>query len=308
MDFTLTPSQNDVVSAFRSVMRKYAGTERAREVLSDEGYDFELAAALEDLGVADPDFHNEYGPLVSQILVEEGAKFAAGLPIGTELLVKPRLGLEVGLGPVALLSSRQDPGVIFGSQATCLLLVGPDDVRRVDTGATIGTENRTFPLPVAPVHLSPEATSTPLPVSVSDAIAWQRVALVGEIVGAAEAALALTIDHLVSRHQFGRPLASRQVIQHRLSEVHVRVEGARWLGRHAAYLEADPVAAAVAAEYAITAGTAAIWELQQLQGATGFTLEYDLHLFTLRIHVLRTVLNGMRGDHAVDVARMRWKA
>ena len=53
------------------------------------------------------------------------------------------------------------------------------------------------------------------------------------------------------------------------------------------------------------AETAATRCLQQLAGAIGFTYEFDLHLWTLRLHALRVELQTA-SRHAVDVARGRW--
>jgi hypothetical protein len=50
----------------------------------------------------------------------------------------------------------------------------------------------------------------------------------------------------------------------------------------------------------------AIWELHQLTGAIGFTLEYDLQLLMMRMHVLRLELDGASGAHARDVTSLRW--
>ena len=55
----------------------------------------------------------------------------------------------------------------------------------------------------------------------------ERLALAVHGYGIAARALALTVDHAKGRETFGRPLASRQVVQHRLVEMHRRVDVAR---------------------------------------------------------------------------------
>jgi alkylation response protein AidB-like acyl-CoA dehydrogenase len=53
------------------------------------------------------------------------------------------------------------------------------------------------------------------------------VALVAEAVGCMDALLALTVDYLRTRQQFGRPLGSFQALQHRAADMYVAVEQAR---------------------------------------------------------------------------------
>lgn len=54
-------------------------------------------------------------------------------------------------------------------------------------------------------------------------------ALCAEAVGAMEALNAMTIEHLRSRHQFGRPLGSFQVLRHRAADLYAACEDARSL-------------------------------------------------------------------------------
>lgn len=54
-------------------------------------------------------------------------------------------------------------------------------------------------------------------------------ALCAEAVGAMEALNAMTVDYLRSRHQFGRPLGSFQVLRHRAADLYAACEDARSL-------------------------------------------------------------------------------
>ena len=120
-----------------------------------------------------------------------------------------------------------------------------------------------------------------------------------------EAALDLTIRHVTERHQFGRPLGANQALQHRLAELHVGVEGARWLARHAAATGARPEDAAIAAAHASAVAEALTRETHQLTGAMGLTEEYDLFLWTMRLPALRLELGGV-GGHRRAVTHARW--
>jgi alkylation response protein AidB-like acyl-CoA dehydrogenase len=304
MDYELNADQHEVVDALRGVLEARAGTSRARSVLAGEGFDAELFEALREFGLFSPDLISEYGPHLVTVLIEEVSAHAGILPIGTEVFVRHALGLEDAAAPLALIRQNSEPAVPFGAQARTLVRVG-DGVELLDGGWDVTAEHRTFPVPLASIDCT-AATGSAVDADPLATAAWWRLGIAAEMVGAATAALRITIDHLVARTQFGQPLASRQAIQHRLSEVHVKIEGARWLTRYAAHQNAEPVLAAAAAAASATMARLVMWEAQQLQGAIGFTREYDLHLFTLRLHVLRLILDGGRDGHAIEAARLRW--
>ena len=65
------------------------------------------------------------------------------------------------------------------------------------------------------------------------------LARVAEALGAMEAVMALTAEHLHNRSQFGQPLAKFQALQHRMAEMFIEVQATRsMLFRGLAYLEA----------------------------------------------------------------------
>jgi len=123
------------------------------------------------------------------------------------------------------------------------------------------------------------------------------VALSAEQAGAAARALELTVGYTSARVQFGRPIASFQVIQHRLAEMHVLVESARALSYRAAEVaEAAgrdgaagaaaelPLLAAAAKAYCSEALATVAGEMIQLHGAIGITWEHDAHRYFKRGH------------------------
>ena len=64
---------------------------------------------------------------------------------------------------------------------------------------------------------------------------WWRVGLAAECCGAMRSAVDFTVEHVKNRRQFGRPLASLQVIQHRLAAGAQNAETARWMTLRAAW-------------------------------------------------------------------------
>ncbi|MBU3867645.1 acyl-CoA dehydrogenase family protein, partial [Streptomyces sp. 4503] len=63
--------------------------------------------------------------------------------------------------------------------------------------------------------------------------------LAAEAVGAADAALARTVDYVRAREQFGRPIGSFQAVKHRLADVYVAVQAARSAAYYAAWAAAQ---------------------------------------------------------------------
>jgi alkylation response protein AidB-like acyl-CoA dehydrogenase len=113
------------------------------------------------------------------------------------------------------------------------------------------------------------------------------VALSAEQVGAAERALELTVEYTKTRVQFGRPIGSFQVLQHRLAEAHVRLEAARaasWSAAEALVAGAAdaPTLAAMAKVTCSETFQAIAAEMTQMHGGIAITWEHDAHLYLRR--------------------------
>ncbi|PJE15447.1 acyl-CoA dehydrogenase family protein [Mycobacterium sp.] len=113
------------------------------------------------------------------------------------------------------------------------------------------------------------------------------LATAAQLIGAAEALLAGSVDYAKQRTQFGRVIGSYQAIKHKLADVHIAIELARPLIYGAAVsLEPRDVSAAKVA--AGEAGLLAARSALQTHGAIGFTQEHDLSLLLLRVQALRS--------------------
>lgn len=115
------------------------------------------------------------------------------------------------------------------------------------------------------------------------------VALAGEQTGAAERCLELTVEHVLQRVQFGRPIGSFQAVKHRLADAYVLVESARSAALGAAFAaDEEPAAlprlAAVAGSVCSEAFSAVAGEMIQLHGGIGITWEHDAHRYFKRAH------------------------
>jgi alkylation response protein AidB-like acyl-CoA dehydrogenase len=113
------------------------------------------------------------------------------------------------------------------------------------------------------------------------------VAVTAEMVGAAEAALAMTTRYAKERVQFGQLIGKYQGVKHRLADMFVDVESFKSLLYYAAWTVDDapselPRAASLAKAYASDAFARIGVDGVQLHGAIGFTAEYDVQLYLKR--------------------------
>ena len=108
-----------------------------------------------------------------------------------------------------------------------------------------------------------------------------------QLLGAGERVLADTVAYAKQRKQFNREIGSYQAIKHQLADVRIALDFARPLVFGAAV---DPTPRSVSAakiQSAEAANLAARVGLQ-VHGAIGYTEEYDLSLWLLRIRALQS--------------------
>lgn len=113
------------------------------------------------------------------------------------------------------------------------------------------------------------------------------LAVAAELLGAGERVLADAVTYVKQRTQFGRTIGSYQAIKHQLADVRIALDFARPLVLGAAL---DPTPRSVSAakiECARAAHLAARVGLQ-VHGAVGYTEEYDLSRWLLRIRALQS--------------------
>jgi alkylation response protein AidB-like acyl-CoA dehydrogenase len=156
-------------------------------------------------------------------------------------------------------------------------------------------------VPAEPV--GPEGDQTPI---------WRRlvddaaVALCAELIGSSERAHELAVEYAKQRVQFGRPIASFQVIKHKAVDMLHKLELAR-VGTHYAAWASDadaPVraeAAAMAKAFVPEAANFITGECIQIHGGVGFTWEADAHIH-YRKAKQNDLLLGYNGIHRERVA------
>ncbi len=112
-------------------------------------------------------------------------------------------------------------------------------------------------------------------------------AVTAELLGAAQAALDLTVQYAKDRIQFGSPIGRFQGVKHPLAEMHVQVESARSLLFYAAWAldqapDEVPRAVSRAKAYASEAFVRVGIDGIQLHGTLGYTEEHDIQLYLKR--------------------------
>ena len=126
-------------------------------------------------------------------------------------------------------------------------------------------------------------------------------ALAAQAVGAMQGALALTLDYLKTRKQFGRAIGTFQALQHRAAEMMVSIEQARSMAMLAAMVAQEGDAQARRRQMRavkIEIGRAARFVGQQaiqLHGGIGMTYEYAVGHYFKHLTAIDTMFGDM--DH-----------
>jgi alkylation response protein AidB-like acyl-CoA dehydrogenase len=131
-----------------------------------------------------------------------------------------------------------------------------------------------------------------------------------ELVGILDTVLDMTIQWVLDRHSFGRPLASYQALKHRLADMKMWLEACRAI----TYGAVEDVAArdsnsqltvSAAKSYLGEHAAMLAHECVQLHGGIGVTWEHDLHLFLRRITLYRSMFGTPAEHHRAIYAELR---
>ncbi len=131
-----------------------------------------------------------------------------------------------------------------------------------------------------------------------------QVAALG--VGTAQGALDKAIAHVRQREQFGRPLASQQIVQGKIAEMATLTEAARSICYRAAAKidsgEADPTLSSMAKWYTAEVAVKVADEAIQLHGGYGILEEYGVAHYWRNAKVLE-IFEGSKEVEKVIIAR-----
>ncbi|MDD9941035.1 MAG: acyl-CoA dehydrogenase family protein [Myxococcales bacterium] len=296
MDLSLNEDQQSLMTALEGLAARFQTKpiDFRGLALTSDALDRELAAAEFFDVAATP----ELGPVAAVLAVERLARLPYAAEVGLSMLVRPHLPGGPYPRPLALLEPARPGRFVAGART--LLIADRDRLGLAQPAAgTTEAVDSLFAYPMG--RLAGEVQATPL--SPGDALiarSWVRVALCAEAAGLMRAGIDSTVEHLTERKQFGKPLGTFQALRHRLSECAVLAGGVRWLALKAAST-AEPGDAALAAFHAQQSVAKVVYDLHQMMGAMGMTLEHPLHLWTYRLKALTSELGG-HGTQALAVA------
>ena len=296
MDFTLTPDQAAVIDALDRVGRQFESVPTDFDGFVLESA--ELEEALEQGGYFDIASIPEMGPVTAAVAVERIARAPCTAEVALSMLLRPQLTMDLPR-PLALVENGRSGR--FVDRAKTLIVIDGEAVgiAHPDAGDVESVESLyAYPMGRVAGDLSVQWLSAE---QAALARTWIRIACAAEMAGLMQAAIDATVEHLSVRKQFGRPLGSFQALRHRMAECAVLAGGVRRLALKAAW-SGDAGDAALAAFHAQDSANKVNYDVHQMFGAMGMTLEMSLHLWTYRMKALLSELGG-RGGQAAEVAR-----
>jgi len=133
-----------------------------------------------------------------------------------------------------------------------------------------------------------------------------RLTVAAQAVGTAQGALEKAISHVRQRHQFGKPLAAFETVQHKIAEMATMTEAARSLLYRVASKvdrgEVDPALIAMAKWFASEVAVKVADEAIQLHGGYGILEEYDVAHYWRDAKVLE-IYEGTKEIEKLLIAR-----
>ena len=297
MDFTLTAEQAALATAVEGLAARFQQPPRDFRGFAVVSHELEqelIVAEFFDIATA-----TGLGPVAAAMTVERLARLPCTAEIALSTLVRPHLPEKKWPRPLALIEDGR-PGRFVASAKTLLVTNGDKlDVALVPRDAVAALAS-IYAYPMG--TLTRDVEATPLsPSAAANVRKWLRIALAAEAAGLIQAGIDAVIAHLSVRKQFGRTLGSFQALRHRMAECAVLAGGVRWLALKAAFT-GDEGDAALAAFHAQESATRITFDLHQMLGAMGMTLEHPLHLWTYRLKALLSELGG-RAAQAQAVVR-----
>lgn len=295
MNLTLTSDQSALLSALDRLAAPF-------EQKPTDFHGFALAGPQLEQELEDGEYFDiakipEFGPVTAAMAVERLAWLPYSAEVAWSMLVRPQLGEEwprplalVENGGLGRFLTTAKTVIVVDGHNLGLARIGADDVEPADS---------IFAYPMGRLRRSLKLTSSSA-AGGAELRKWLRIALAAETSGLLHAAIASAVEHLSLRKQFGRPLGTFQALRHRMAECAVLAGGVRWLALKAA-ATADAGDAALAALHAQESATRIVYDLHQMLGAMGMTLEHPLHLWTYRLKALLSELGG-RGAQAQAAA------
>ena len=311
MDFDFSPEQLAVRDLARELFEKESPPSRLRELWSGAERDRSVWKALGQAGLLEIT-----DPVDLVLVLEEAGRAALPEPIAETLAVAAPILAEAGSDWLPSIASGEAivavqlggaPFVVDAGDADLLLLERDGELHALPpedfTATAVASDDkarRLFAVDARPTE------GTRLPGAAADASDRGAAAVAAVLNGISMRMLDMTLEHVKTREQFGKPVGSFQAVKHKLASAHVRVESARAAAWYAAFAIGAgapdlSLAASVAKVVAAEAGAIANAEALQCHGGIGFTWEHDLHMWMKRGMALEASF-GTAAEHRARVA------
>ncbi len=233
--------------------------------------------------------------------------FALPVPLAETMVARALLakaGVAVPQGSIAMAHARSTEaggvagGNVHGGQVAdwVLVSVGADhatlaaDVSLLLPVAQANKSNAGFCLDARlewPQSVASQAQRFPCQHNVKE---LQACIYAAQLAGAMQAVFTRTLQYANDRNQFGRPIGKFQAIQHQLSVMAEHAFAARMaaqMGCRSSTFMPERLCVAVAKARTSEAAVEVAALAHSIHGAIGFTQEFDLQLYTRRLHLWR---------------------
>lgn len=295
--------QDDLMLDAFEALLKHVATPAAIRAIEAGGSSTAAWQALEESGFCDALVAEQHGGAGLDLaaafsLIEACGTHALPLPMAQTMLARLLLtqaGEEVPAGPIAIatapLNAPAAPLVLYGAVARWVLLARDGDLLLMDASGAEVTVNDTQSVD-AQLAWSSSAFAQPR-IRIAggpDLRSMEAGLLAAQLSGAMRHVFAVSLKHANERTQFGRSIGKFQAIQHQLSVMAEHTTAAHMAARMAfssasRLPEALPCAVAKARTSEATVIVAA--GAHGIHGAIGITEEFDLQLYTRRMHAWR---------------------
>jgi alkylation response protein AidB-like acyl-CoA dehydrogenase len=309
MDFRLTEEQ----VALRDSVRGYLAATHTPAVLgrldAAGGRDAEIWQGLHDMGLTTALIPEDHGGLGLGLL--EGALLA--IELGRANVSEPLV--DTALVGVPVLMQRGEvgclPAILGGLLRIALAHAVNPWIADLDTADVVLTESGMLGGPADPLVLAGADPLRRLFAPVEDAGAdpfmldVAALMAAAQMLGAAEAMLAMATAYARVRTQFGQPIGAFQAVKHLCATAAVKAAFAQPVVLRAAVAlqEQHPRASLHVSHAKVAATDAAMLAAEtaiQVHGAMGYTYEVDLHYWMKRVWALA----GAWGDRAYHARRL----
>jgi alkylation response protein AidB-like acyl-CoA dehydrogenase len=324
MDFGFTDDQREIQRTARDLLSGRATPARVREHAEARTVDKALWGELSELGWPGISVSEEYGgqglgQIELSILCEELGRSLAPVPF----LPSAIAASVIEHGGSSEQCERWLPGLASGELVGALgtavdgnaeLVIGAGDAQVIvlveadGSARAVAVEDAEL---TAIESIDPTRSAAAVSAAGSDGalpdgcvgLGRALISVSSELVGVCDRALALTVEYVKDRKQFGVPVGSYQAVSHRCAQMLLDTEKARSTAAFAAWTaDADPESLAEAAAMAKAAASDAGREVTaaaiQMHGGIGFTWEADVHWLFKRAQLDATLLGGAKRHRA----------